>query len=76
MEPPVDIVDRHRKADVIEVDSDICDACPAAAKVAAYVYAELTSGPISLCGHHGTEALPKLQQLGAHIVDLRHLIGR
>ena len=72
-EPPVDIVDRGR-ALVIEVSADICDACPAEAKVKAYLYADLKPGTLAFCGHHGTRFLPKLREAGASIVDYRHLI--
>lgn len=75
-EPPVDVVDRHRPVIVtIEVDTDFCDACPAEAKVQAYLYAELPSGrALAFCGHHGTEYLPNLELIHAKVIDLRHLI--
>lgn len=60
----------------ITVDADTCDACPHAAHVAAYLYVELPTGTLAYCAHHGTQYLPKLTELGAHIIDLRHTIGK
>jgi hypothetical protein len=73
-EPPTDIVDRYRTV-VAEVEADECDQCPHDAHVQAYLYAELSTGTIALCGHHGRAAIPRLTELGAHIIDLTHLIG-
>lgn len=71
--PPIDVVDRGNTL-VIEVAGDECDQCPHAAHVRAYVYAELTNGPLSLCAHHGTIALPRLHELGARVHDMRYLL--
>ena len=60
---------------VIEDASAECDACPHEAHVTAYVFARLSTGPLSLCAHHGSEAIPRLAELGATVIDLRHLIG-
>lgn len=64
---PVDVVDRAR---VIEVDADTCDRCGHRA----YVYAELVTGTLSYCAHHGTEYYSGLLAAGAVIVDLRHQV--
>lgn len=62
---------------VVEVADDECDACPASAHVAAFLYAELPSGrSLSFCAHHGTEYLPGLIAQHATVVDLRHLVQR
>lgn len=59
----------------IEVQSDECDACPADAHVQAYVYVELRNGgTVSYCAHHGTEYMPRLHELEATIIDLRHTV--
>lgn len=70
-QPPIDIVDLAPKVVVIEVDSDICDACPADAKVEALVFVDLRPGTLAFCGHHGTRFLPKLRASGAKIIDRR-----
>lgn len=69
--PPVDVVDRHPTT--IEVATDRCDArdCNATA----YVYAELRTGTISYCGHHGTKYWARLNEQATVVIDLRHLIG-
>lgn len=62
--------------DVVEVDSDECDACPALAHVKAFLYAELPSGrTLAYCAHHGTEHMGALRRVGATIIDLRHLVA-
>lgn len=62
---------------VVEVDADECDACPAAAHVKAFVYAEMPSGlSLAYCGSHGTRFLAALIAQDAHIIDLRHLIPK
>ncbi|WP_336627357.1 MULTISPECIES: DUF7455 domain-containing protein [unclassified Microbacterium] len=68
---PVDIVDRDRPL-VVEVAADTCDRCGHRA----FLYAELRTGSLAYCAHHGTEYLHRLTELGAKIVDLRHLVGR
>lgn len=71
VDPPVDIVDRHKPL-TIEVASDRCDTCGAEA----FVYAELEHGSVAYCGHHGTEYLPELTRQAITVIDLRHLIGQ
>lgn len=57
---------------VVNVEDDLCDACGCRA----YVYAELPNGgSLAYCGSHGGRFIPKLTDLGATIVDLRHMIG-
>jgi hypothetical protein len=73
--PPVDIVDRHH-VKVVEVLGDTCDACPAIAKVQAYVYAELTTGSVSYCAHHGTLFLPGLKAIALVLIDRRDELER
>lgn len=63
---------------VIEVTADSCDACPADARVPAYVYAEHPdwTSTLAYCSHHGTQYLPELTASGAKIIDLRHRLTR
>ena len=57
--------------DVVQVDADTCDACGCRA----FVYAELaTGGSLAYCGSHGGRYIPRLTEIGATIVDLRHMI--
>lgn len=56
---------------VVNVDDDRCDACGCRA----YVYVELaTGGSLAYCGSHGRRFMPRLNELGATIVDLTHMI--
>lgn len=60
---------------VVEVDTDTCDACPSVAHVKAYVYAQMPSGlTVSYCGSHGTKYFTELAQQAVKIIDLRYLI--
>lgn len=68
---PVDIVDRDRSL-VVEVAADTCDRCGHRA----FLYAELRTGSLAYCAHHGTAYLGRLIQLGAKIIDRRHLVGQ
>lgn len=45
--------------------ADRCDRCGAQA----YIKAELASGELLFCNHHGQKALPKLEELNAIITD-------
>lgn len=73
--PPVDFVDRDRPTVVVTVPDEYCDSCGVGSKTKAFVFAELPSGKtVALCGHHGTEALPRLEQLRAKVIDQRYLI--
>lgn len=55
----------------ITVDADTCDACGCRA----FVYAELANGgSLAYCGSHGGRYIPRLTEIGATIVDLRHMI--
>lgn len=57
--------------DVVQVEADLCDACGSRA----FVYAELaTGGSLAYCGSHGRRFIPRLTELGATIIDLRHTI--
>lgn len=57
--------------DVIEVTDDRCDACGARS----FLYAQLTTGgTLSYCCHHGAAFLPRLEQIGATVIDLRHMV--
>lgn len=57
--------------DVVQVEADLCDACGSRA----FVFAELpTGGSLAYCGHHGGEYLPKLTEIGATVIDLRHAV--
>lgn len=59
---------------VVEVEDDLCDACPAGAKVRAYVYADLDSGTLGYCGHHGTKYWDELNRQANFVIDLRHQV--
>lgn len=73
--PPADIVNRHPRATIIEIDEDICIACGDGSKTPAHLYARYPSGrTAAFCAHHGTEQLTKLQADGCRIVDLRHRV--
>lgn len=57
--------------DVVEVDADLCDTCGCRA----FVYVELPKGgSLAYCGHHGAEYLPRLNEIGATVIDLRHAV--
>lgn len=56
--------------DVVEVDTDTCDACGARS----YVFADMHPGSLSFCSHHGTVFLPRLHEIGATVIDLRHTV--
>ena len=60
---PVDIVDRDRPL-VVEVAADTCDTCGHRA----FLYAELRTGSLAYCAHHGTAYLDRLR--GEHDVRL------
>lgn len=62
--------------EVVEVATDICDRCPAEAKVQAYVYADHPSWASSLayCAHHGTRFIDALYAAGATVIDMRHKV--
>lgn len=60
---------------VVEVSSGDCDACPAEAHVAAYIFARMPSGnSLGMCIHHGREHHEALVSQGATIVDLSHAL--
>lgn len=57
--------------DVVQVDADLCDTCGCRA----FVYVELaTGGSLAYCGHHGAEYIPRLNEIGATVIDLRHAV--
>ena len=61
--------------DVLTVDTDECDSCPAQAHVQAYVFAEMPSGrTVSYCAHHGTAYLAELTKQATVLIDLRHTL--
>lgn len=68
---PVDIVDRVHPV-TVEVGADTCDQCGHRA----YLYAELRTGSLAYCAHHGTQYLDRLILAGAKIVDLRHQVDQ
>lgn len=56
---------------MVEVDADLCDTCGCRA----FVYVELPKGgSLAFCGSHGGRFIPRLTEIGATIVDLRHMI--
>lgn len=59
-------------AKVVEVATDRCDAKDCNAQ--AYVYARLTTGTLSFCGHHGTEYWAGLASVAVVLIDQRDQI--
>ncbi len=56
---------------VVTVDDDRCDACGSRV----FVFAELPDGgSLGYCGHHGSRFLPRLTEIGATVIDLRHMV--
>lgn len=62
-------------ATAVAIDADQCDQCPHDAHVAAFVYAEFSTGTLALCGHHGTAGWDRLNRQAVRVIDFRHLIG-